>query len=121
MQLPPASPVYVESALGPGPKMAMWLTAIFTCGVGTLAIWFTTRTYPRQATAAGIVLRSGKLIPWSGVRKVTRVQRIMNGRPLDEYLKLETDLGTVNVAPQSITNGAAMQEAILRNVPPTAL
>jgi len=97
-------------------KGVLLLTAFFTLGIGTIAVWLTSWSWPRILDDEGMTLRSGKRLRWqdlSGMDRVTVVNP--QGQRITGRLDLRFGKHKARIVPQSLREGAEVM-AFIRKV-----
>jgi hypothetical protein len=99
--------------LGGGYRLLMWLLLPFTMGVGTLALWWSARAWPRQLDHDGIVTRAGRRHLWRDLDQTTAVTVVQEGHGrITGRLDLVFRSGIVRIVPQSLREAGAVMDYV---------
>lgn len=90
-------------------KVILWLVGFFTLGIGPLAMWLSTRSWPKELDGEGMTLRNGRRVRWDELTDIRRVTVVNNmGRRITGRLDLIFGKTKVQIVPQSLEEGPAI-------------
>jgi hypothetical protein len=93
----------------------MWLLLLPTFGVGTLGLWAYSLRWPRMVDGEGIMLRSGRQVPWTSIKGLG-VLKSGAGAEVTR-LDIHFDGGVAQVPVGLIDNGSAIASEIRAKLP----
>ena len=116
---PAARPASISIEYRPVPGCLLAGMGLLTLGVANLVIWLAARKWPIAADEDGVVLRNGKRVAWSRIRRVFDVTTDQE-RTVALKMAFEYDGGTWELPYQRLVAPQEVLDFIMARVPASA-